>query len=283
MRRSINNMVVVITGASSGIGRSLAQQLAGRGAKLVLAARRYDRLAMLNASLGGTHLCKVTDVSEPEDCVALIRATVETFGRVDTLICNAGYGLIRPILETDSDEILHIMKTNLIGTTECCRAAVSCMLAQPPRDNWQGQIVIVSSASARRGLPDFGAYTATKAAQLSIAEAMRVELRHTGMSVTTVHPITTTTEFFKTAIRLSGVRPPQRCGIESFQSAEAVASAIISAMEKPRPEVWPNRRARLLLGLAAFLPGIADSILARRRKRRSRRLVVPVEPVDSVI
>lgn len=277
-------MVVVITGASSGIGRSLVERLSAGGAKLVIAARRMKRLEAINVSLGGKHLCLRTDVSELEDCGRLIRAAVERFGRIDTLVCNAGYGLIRPMTETSGEDILRLMRTNLIGTTECSRAAVTEMLAQQPRGGWKGQIVVVSSAAARRGLPDLGAYTATKAAQLSVAEAMRVELRGTGIAVTTVHPVTTATEFFRAAIRLSGARPPQRRSIEGFQSSDAVAAAIVRSIEQPRPEVWPHRRYRLLMGLTAFAPRVVDFILAERRRRRSRRAddspVAPYLPQD---
>lgn len=283
MGRRLEDMVVVVTGASSGIGRSVAERLATRGAKLVLAARRLERLEAINASLGGNHLCVRTDVSEPAQCRHLLRATVERFGRIDTLVCNAGYGLIRPVADTSAEDILRLVKTNLIGTTECSRAALGWMAAQQFRDGLRGQIVVVSSAAARRGLPDFGAYTATKAAQLSVAEAMRVELRGTGVAVTTVHPITTDTEFFRAAIRLSRARPPRRRGIEGFQSADAVATSIIMAIERPRPEVWPHRRFRLLMGLAVFAPRVVDYILSERRRRQSRRadaMLVPRRPAE---
>ena len=277
MRRRLEDMVVVITGASSGIGRSVAERLAGRGAKLVLAARRSERLESISASLGGGHLCVRTDVSDPAQCQHLIRASVERFGRIDTLVCNAGYGLIRPVADTSAEDILRLVRTNLIGTTECSRAALRWMPSQQFREGLRGQIVVVSSAAARRGLPDFGAYTATKAAQLSVAEAMRVELRGTGIAVTTVHPVTTDTEFFRAAIRLSRARPPRRRGIEAFQSADAVAASITRAIERPRPEVWPHRRFRLLMGLAVFAPRVADSIVAERRRRQSRRAgAIPV-------
>src|SRR4051794_33271319 len=90
MRRNLSDMVVVITGASAGIGKALAKSLAGRGARLALAARRSDRLEVLNAQLGGSHLCVTTDVSDRAQCEHLICRTVEHFGRVDTLVCNAG-------------------------------------------------------------------------------------------------------------------------------------------------------------------------------------------------
>jgi len=240
-RREIDGMTVVITGASAGIGRALAQSLAARGAKLVLAARRVHRLEALNESLGGGHLCVETDVSDPSQCERLIARAIESYGRIDTLVCNAGFGLIRPVAELGRDEVRRIFETNVFGTTDCVRAAVPHMLAQEPLGAWRGQIVMLSSAAARRGLPDFGAYSATKAAQLSLAEALRVELRGRGVAVTSVHPCGTDTEFFRAAIRASGALPPRKNAIEVHQSASEVAEAVLRVIERPRPEAWTLR------------------------------------------
>src|SRR5436309_5457365 len=111
--RKLHDMVVVITGASAGIGKALARQLSARGAKLVLAARRLDRLEDLNRSLGGGHLCLQTDVSRREDCEALIQKSVERFGRIDALVCNAGYGTIRTVPEMSPQEVQEMFATNV--------------------------------------------------------------------------------------------------------------------------------------------------------------------------
>src|SRR4051812_21766173 len=208
MRRRIDGMAVIVTGASAGIGRALAEGLSARGARLALAARREDRLAELNRSLGGRHLVAATDVSIQSQCEALVRRTVEHFGRLDTLVCNAGYGFLRRVWETSAEEMRQIVQANVFGTTDCIRAAVPVMLSQEPRNGWRGQVVIVSSVVARRGLPYFGPYSATKAAQLALAEAMRVELRDRPIAVTSVHPIGTDTEFGDvSADRSEGRRP----------------------------------------------------------------------------
>lgn len=125
---------------------------------------------------------------------------------------------------------------------------------------------MVTSAAARRGLPDFGAYAATKAAQLSLAEALRVELRGQQVAVTSVHPCGTDTEFFRAAIRLSRALPPRRNAIEVHQCAADVARAIVQGIERPRPEVWPLRRFRWLMGLATLFPRITDRIMASRHR-----------------
>src|SRR3954452_6693327 len=123
MRRDIRGMVVAVTGASAGIGAALAEGLAGRGARLALAARRLDRLEELNARLGGGHLCVRADVSRPQDCERLVAETVGRFGRLDTLVCNAGYGILRPVHETTAEQMRDLFQTNVFGTADCVRAA----------------------------------------------------------------------------------------------------------------------------------------------------------------
>lgn len=260
-------MVVVITGASAGIGRALAEALAARGARLALAARRSDRLATLNAQLGSSHLFVVTDVADRGQCEQLIRRTAQHFGRIDTLVCNAGFGILRPVAEASPEEVERQFRTNLYGTLDCVRAAVPIMASQTPRDGKRlhGQVMIVSSIVARRGLPYFGIYSATKAAQLSISEALRVELKPRGIAVTSVHPIGTDTEFAeayqregKSAARIAvGSREPR-------QSAADVARAMVDAIERPRPEVWPYPLARWAIGLGALFPRLVDGIMAKR-------------------
>ncbi len=264
MVRNLQEMVVVITGASAGIGKSLAEMLARRGAKLVLAARREDRLTALNASLGGNHLTVVADVAKCEDCARLIARSIERFGRIDTLVCNAGYGYYRLLENTTPDDVRKIFATNVFGTTDCIAAAMPHLLKQDLRDGYRGQVMIVSSAAARRSPPYLGVYGATKAAQLSIAEAMRVELRPKKIAVTSVHPIMTSTEFGQVAEAGGGVKIP-RSGMS--QTVEQVANAMVNAIQRPRPEVWPHRASRWGLGLATLAPGLVDRALNRYRRR----------------
>ena len=216
-------MVVAITGASSGIGRALAVALAARGARLVLAARRLPLLEELDRTLGGGHLCIRADVATEQDCVYLVQAAKARFGRLDTLVCNAGVGLLRAVGETSAEDWRSLFAVNLSGTTDCIRAALPVMRAQEARDGWRGQLMIVSSCLARRGVPDLGAYCATKAAQLSLAEAV--------------------------------------------QAPAIVAEAMVAAIIRPRPEVWPHRSARWLFSLATLVPGLVDAAMARFRRR----------------
>ena len=255
-------MAVVITGASAGIGRATAERLSAAGATLTLSARRREPLDQLNAALGGRHQVVTADVARRADCEALIAAATAHHGRIDTLVCNAGHGLARATAETSADEASALFATNVFGTLDCVRAAAPVMAGQPPRDGWRGQVMVVSSAVARRGLPSGGVYAATKAAQLSLCEAMRVELRPAGIAVTSVHPVGTDTGFFETAARLAG-RSPTPGGRR--QSPAAVAAAMVAAVRRPRPEVWPRRLTRLGLSFTTLFPGLTDRALAHFR------------------
>lgn len=270
MARDIQDSVVVITGASSGIGAALARQLSQSGAKLALAARRVDRLIALNDELGGGHLVVPTDVSDAGQCARLIERTIAHFGRIDTLVCNAGYGVAGPLARTSSRQMRDIFATNVFGTTDCIAAAVPVMARQELRHGYRGQVVIVSSAAARRGLPYFGSYSATKAAQLSIAEALRVELRSSNIAVTSVHPIGTDTDFFTTAAELGHTTKPRRSKWEVHQSPRTVARSILRAMRRPRAEVWPFWPTRFGLAIATLLPELVDWVMSHHRRELSR-------------
>jgi short-subunit dehydrogenase len=281
-------MVTVITGASSGIGRALATDLAGRGGNLILAARRLDRLEELANdlrrdlpnNLPGKHHCIAADVSRTEDCHRIVAAAIEKFGRLDTIVCNAGYGFARPFDAMSEEDVRHIFDTNLFGTIECCRKAVVAMKRQDPRDGFRGQLMIVSSACARRGLPYFSTYAATKAAQLSLAEGLRIELKPFAIAVTSVHPVRCQTEFFSTATDLSGM-DPAALAEGNKQSPDAVAARMVRAIEKPRGEVWPQAFSRLSLSIAVAIPAAVDKVMCGIRDRMLREHENKNRPVTS--
>lgn len=265
MARKIENMGVVITGASAGIGAALARELNARGARLLLAARRLDRLEQLNAELGGRHILQVCDVASPTDCATLVDAAFAALGRVDTLVLNAGYGETRRLADMTLDRVHAMFATNLYGTLEPIRLALPRLLSQPAMDGYRGQIMVVSSAAARRGLPMGAVYSATKSAQLSVAEGLRVELAGSGVAVTTVHPIGTRTEFFDVASVKGGSPKPLRAAGGMMQSADLVAKRMVAAIERPRPEVWTFLPARVALAVTALFPRLGDRIMMRVR------------------
>ncbi|MEK7413224.1 MAG: SDR family oxidoreductase [Planctomycetota bacterium] len=263
--RRIAGMSILITGASSGIGAALAQELARRGARLALVARRVERLRDVDASCGGGHLVLPGDLSDAPFAEACVRTAHAKLGRLDAVVLNAGRGLTRMVAETTDAEWREILATNLLSTAAGVRAAVPLLRGQDKRDGWRGQIVIVSSVLARRAAADVGAYSATKAAQLSLAEALRVELADDAIAVTSVHPVRTTTEFFATSAALSN-RPHHVDSRLPTQTAEVVATKIATAIARPRPEVWPHWLSRWQVSFATLWPSYADRILKKYRR-----------------
>lgn len=263
MARMLAGMRVLITGASSGIGEALMRELATQGARCAGMARRAEQLQATVASLPGQgHSAIVGDVSRTEDCERAVKTAVSQMGGLDTLVCNAGYGLFRETLTTTRADWDAILATNLHGTIDCIRAAVPVMQQQELRQQWRGQVVIVSSILARRGAARCAAYCATKAAQLSLAEALRLELREHAIAVTSVHPVGTRTEFFTSAADRTGATAHSRSA--SFdQSADHVARRIRRAIQRPSPEVWPMRSARWFSAWCGLMPGLADRIVGK--------------------
>ncbi len=273
---TIAGKVVIITGASSGIGAATALALAQQGAKLVLCARRLDRLEKVaadcrNAAKGAEAIAMHCDVAKRPDVDRLVATAVEKFGRLDVMIANAGYGLLAKIHEMTEQQFDDIVATNVKGTLYCMQAAAEVMLKQAASTRHglsrRGHIIAVSSGAARRGLPLYGVYAMTKAAQLSMAEAMRVELKPQGVYVSTVHPLTTATEFFEVASSKSRHRST---GLGHAQPVTVVAKKMVRLIRHPRPELWPVPLSHLLLVLPALFPRLADWSMSRTIGRRTR-------------
>jgi short-subunit dehydrogenase len=165
--------------------------------------------------------------------------------------------------EVPAEAYERLMRVNYLGTVHGCRAAVSIM-----RRQGRGVIVNVSSIVGHRSLPGGAAYAATKAAQISLTESLRVELRGTGVYASSVHPIGTETEFAEVASRESGGKTAGAVGPQ--QSAQAVARAIVRCAKRPRPEVYPYPPSRALVWLNALAPGLQDWIWARAAARAGR-------------
>jgi len=264
----LRGAVVAVTGASAGIGRECVLAFARAGARLAAAARRLDRLEALATevgALGAQVLVQKADVGDPEDVKRFVRDTVERFGRLDVLVNNAGYGVRGTVEETPAAAYERLMRVNYLGTVYGCQAALPIM-----RRQGAGVIINVSSIVGHRALPAGGAYAATKAAQISLTEALRSELRGTGVHACTVHPIGTETEFRAVAARESG-KSDEAAGVGPQQSAQAVANAIVRAAQRPRAEVYPYPPSRAIVWLAALAPGLCDW-LAWRAGRSAGRL-----------
>jgi NAD(P)-dependent dehydrogenase (short-subunit alcohol dehydrogenase family) len=263
----LRGAVAAVTGASAGIGRECALAFAREGARVAAAARRVDKLTSLEAEIrgmGAEVLVMPTDVSVEADVKRFVAATVERFGRLDVMVNNAGYGVRGKVEETPVETYERLMRVNYMGTVYGCQAALPVM-----RRQGSGVVVNVCSIVGHRALPRGGAYAATKAAQISLTEALRVELRGTGVRACGVHPVGTRTEFGEVSARESG--EDVVAGVGPQQSPRTVAEAIVRCARRPRPEVYPFPLARAIVWLNALAPGLSDW-LAWRAARGAGRL-----------
>ncbi|MGH7244219.1 MAG: SDR family NAD(P)-dependent oxidoreductase [Phycisphaerales bacterium] len=270
----LQGRTIAITGASSGIGRATALLCARQGMNVVVGARREDRLRELVEQItqaGGHAASVVMDVTAPGDNQRLIDAALEKFGSLYSVFSNAGYGAERRVLDYTRAELDRIFNTNFWSSLELCQLAARYMLANNPGPH-KGHVLLCSSCVSKIGLPNFAAYSATKALQDHFGRAMRIELANSGVYVSTVHPIGTRTEFFDTAKELSGGARVSIQTPESFkQPAETVAKAIVRCLKKPKGEVWTSFPMRAGLALATLMPGLTDRLLRSKQLRLTAR------------
>lgn len=195
----LEGRTVVITGASSGIGRAAALAFTRRRAHVVLASRNRDKLRELASELSdypGRRLVVPTDVTDRLAVEALVRRTVEEFDSLDVLVNNAGVGLFAPIADGSLDNMRHLFNVNLWGAIHCIQASVPYM-----RRQGEGHVVNVASVAGKVSAPYLGAYSATKFALLAVSDALRQELAGTGIHVSAVLPGLTDTGFQENMLR----------------------------------------------------------------------------------
>jgi NADP-dependent 3-hydroxy acid dehydrogenase YdfG len=204
--------VFLITGASSGIGEATARRAAEAGFRLVLAARRRDRLEALAIELGGDEraLAVRCDVTEWEDQEAMVEAALERYGRIDVVFANAGFGAPRGFLESTPQHWKSMVLTNVYGTALTIRATLS------PLKESRGHLLLTSSVAGRRALPG-SLYAATKWAVTAMGEGARLELNDTGVRVTLIEPGMVDTPFFDN---------PVTAALDSDDVARAVLYAV---------------------------------------------------------
>ncbi len=265
MGRDLRGAAILITGASAGIGRATALAFAKEGARLLLAARRRERLEEVAAAvhaLGGEALVAQTDVADRRQVESAVHQALSTFGRLDILINNAGIGNFGLLEETPVEEIETLWAVNMMGTIYATQAAIPLM-----RRQGGGQIINVASVAGKRGNPGNSVYCATKFAMVGMSEALRAELRGSGIEVSVICPIGTITEFREVSAARSKRDHPI---MGPMQTAEEVARAIVRCAKKPSPEVIVYPPARLLVLINALSPRLADRIiLGFHRKRLS--------------
>jgi short-subunit dehydrogenase len=265
MSRDLTGRVIIITGASSGIGAVTALTCAEAGMDVVLNARRAERLAEVAhriEQLGRRAVIVPGDVTDPGLNERLLDAAEQAFGRFDVVFANAGYGFEKPMLQISDAEHRRIWEVNYFAAVELLREAARRLIAQ----GRPGHLLMCSSCLAKFTLPYYAAYSATKAAQNHVCRAMRMELRPHHIEVASVHPITTSTEFFQVAARLSG--DGEEAGKLNhhtprgfIQSPQKVARAIVRCLRRPRPEVWTSFPTRLGAALMTLSPRLADVVM----------------------
>lgn len=277
MAINLNDRPIAITGASSGIGAATALACARAGMPVALGARRIEKLDAVVKRIraaGGRAIAVPMDVAEPAQCQALVDAAVSEFGSLYAVYANAGYGVEKPVHEMTNEEVRVMFEINFFGTLNTIRPAIAHMRAAPAEHTSgpRGHVLICSSCLGKMFLPYFSVYSATKAAQSHIGRAMRLELRHEGIEVSTVHPISTSTEFFDTAEKLSGAgKLIAHSPNYMVQTAEFVARCTVACLRRPRAEVWTGFRGRFVkfgMSVCTLFPALADLSLAGMVKRR---------------
>ena len=254
MEQTLKGKVVVVTGASSGIGEATARALAARGAAVVLAARNEEKLRFLEREIlaaGDQALAVKTDVEDEASVEAMVERTVGEFGALDILVNNAGLGLSGRVAELQPADLRYLFEVNLVGPLHCVRAALPHM----PRG---GRIISVSSVIGKRAIPKVGGYCATKFALNALSDALRVEISGQEISVTSVYPGTTRTAFRENSRR---TRSEKRGWRPRGVTPERVAEKIARAAEKGGRDVYVTLPARLFVAATTLLPGMTDRVL----------------------
>ena len=229
--RDLTGKVVIITGATAGIGAAAARALVEKGCKVVLNARSEERLKGMVAELGASAVYVAGDCSEPDLARKVAKAALDNFGTIDAVVPNAGIGFYGSILDHSDEDVNRMMRTNYEGTVHMIRAALPTML-----DKKEGDVIIVASVAGFRGGDIEAIYAGTKHAQVGFAGSLDRELRAKGVRVALVCPAGTETEF-----ALGFGRTPGEAKLKTYLRPEDVAFQITTIMSQPRSvrtHVW---------------------------------------------
>ena len=276
----LTGKVMVITGGGTGIGAATGIECARAGMDILIVGRRIDplkRTADAIKSFGARCECLALDVAEEGASSRILDCATETFGGFDAVFANAGYGVEKPLASMTEHEIRRMIEVNLLATAFLMREAGERFI----RDKKPGHILACSSCLSKYTMPNFGVYSATKSGQNMLCRSMRFECRPHGVEVSSVHPVTTLTEFFDVAQHHSGSHAgllKHKISTKSsgffVQPSSRVGRAVVRCLRRPRSEVWTSYPARLAGGLFELFPPIYDVVLriiaARARKERSQ-------------
>ncbi len=232
--KKVDGKVIIITGATGGIGLATARLLAQHGAKVALAARSVEVLETLVNEIPGSFAVP-TDMAKETDVKEMIHKVKEHFGRIDVLVNNAGKGLYAPIEHVAIHEYQKIIDLNIIGPLIAMQRVIPIM-----REQGSGHILNISSLVSKNYFPNLGAYASTKYALNCLSLTARAELEKDNIIVNVMHPGLTDTGFSKNSIKVGGVAPFNREDMPEADSAEYVAERILHAIESERAEVMAH-------------------------------------------
>lgn len=259
--------VIIVTGASSGIGAAVARLFASQGYRVVLAARRLERLESLAEEInagGGQSLVVATDLFKFEDIQKLVAVTISEFGQVDVLVNNAGFGRLKWLEQLDPvRDIQEQLQINLAATILVAREVLPHMIARR-----KGHILNMASLGGFIATPTYTAYSASKFGVRGFTEALRREVGVYGIHVTGVYPGGVRTEFKQHtgADRKTGRTTPASLRLEP----EEVARAVLNAVRRPKRTVIMPWQMRFLVWLNSHLPGLVDWVIENRFTRLER-------------
>jgi short-subunit dehydrogenase len=256
----LNDKIVVITGASSGIGKSLAEEFASRGANLVLGARQYVTLCEIAQSLQDKYQIKAVavqcDVTIESDCEHLIKQAILTFGKIDVLINNAGISMRALFKDVEVQVLKTLMDVNFWGAVYCTKYAL------PELVKSQGSIVGVSSIAGYKGLPGRTGYSASKFAMNGFLDALRVENLKTGVHVMTACPGFTASNIRNTALNKEGNQQGESTlREEKMMTSAQVAQIIADGVEKRKRTLIMTEQGKLTVFLSKLIPGVLDKLV----------------------
>jgi short-subunit dehydrogenase len=257
------NQVVIVTGASAGIGKSLALQLADQGAWIVLAARRKDRLEQIAAECrtrGGKALAIPTDIAKETQCKTLVEQTIQEFGRLDMLINNAGFATVALFEELPNlDLFKRTVDVNFYGNV------YPTYYALPHISQSQGRIVSISSIGGKLAVPGNSSYVASKFAINGFFDSLRMELAQAGVSITVIYPSWVVTEFHESMLDKDGKqrgKEGRKIYNNKMMTAEECAQIILKSSAKRKREVLMGS-APLALWLKLIMPRMLDRIIIK--------------------
>ena len=255
----MKDKVVIITGATSGIGKALAYEYAGKGSKVVIGARRHDMLIEIAEDIklkGGEVAYAVTYVSRETDCKNLILTAVERFGKIDVLINNAGISMRALFEEVDLSVIRKLMDVNFWGTVYCTKYALPYLLKE------KGSVVGVSSVAGIKGLPGRTGYSASKFAMKGLMECIRIENLKKGLHVLMAYPGFTRSNIRNTSLTADGSPQGESPRDEDkMMTSEEVAAHIYKAVKKRKNSLVLTAQGKLTVWVNKFFPNWLDKMV----------------------